>query len=198
MIRPAAVLFDLDGVLIDSYDVWFSVMNAAARHFGYPPVTAEAFRESWGQGMEADRETFFPRHEVEELAAWYDAHFADHLEHLVVSPGVPALFARLHARGLPSAVVTNTPNPLARELVVRAGARVDAVVGANDVARAKPAPDMVLHACALLGVEPARALLVGDSRFDRDAARGAGVRFAGLGIDGDLRLERLEQLEAHL
>ena len=59
---------------------------------------------------------------------------------------------------------------------------------------AKPAPDMVLRACGLLGVAPADALVVGDSDYDRRAAAAAGVRFAGLGIDGDVRLARLSDV----
>jgi phosphoglycolate phosphatase/AHBA synthesis associated protein len=50
---------------------------------------------------------------------------------------------------------------------------------------------MVLRACALLEVSAAEALVVGDSRFDREAAGAAGTFFAGLGIEGDVRLDRL-------
>ncbi len=191
---PRAVLFDLDGVLIDSYDVWFALMSAAAREFGYPPINAEAFRAAWGQSVDDDRKLFFPRHSAETLTVYYDAHFADHLEHLAIATGVSAVFDDLTARGIPTAVVTNTPNPLAGDLVKRAGATPDVVIGANDVPRPKPAPDMMLHACELLGVEPRRAFVVGDSHFDRDAAAASGCRFVGLGLDGDLRIERLEDL----
>jgi phosphoglycolate phosphatase-like HAD superfamily hydrolase len=62
------------------------------------------------------------------------------------------------------------------------------------VPRAKPAPDLVLHACAKLGVAPSEAWMVGDSRFDRGAAEAAGVYFVGLGLDGQARIEQLEQL----
>jgi HAD superfamily hydrolase (TIGR01509 family) len=194
-----AVLFDLDGVLIDSYQVWFHLMNAAARALGYPPIAPADFHACWGQGVAADRERFFPRHDVADLEAYYEAHFRKHLEHLKVSPEVPEVFAALEARGLASAVITNTPTPLARDLVARAGARPAVVVGGSDVVRAKPAPDMVLRACALLAVAPARALVVGDSRYDREAARAAGARFAGLGIGGgELELASLAELAAHL
>ncbi len=60
--------------------------------------------------------------------------------------------------------------------------------------RAKPAPDMVLEACARLSVAPAAAWVGGDTEFDRAAARAAGARFAGLGIGGDLTLARLAEL----
>lgn len=189
-----AVLFDLDGVLIDSYEVWFRVMNAVAAELGYPGISRETFHASWGQGIEEDQARFFPRHGIPEIEARYDARFPEHLEHLRVAEEVPAVFARLEAVGLPSAVVTNTPAPLARLLVGRARARPDVLVGGTDVPRPKPAPDMVRRACALLGVPEGAALLVGDSCYDRDAARAAGVAFAGLGIEGELTLGSLEEL----
>jgi len=72
------------------------------------------------------------------------------------------------------------------------------LVGGTDVARPKPAPDMVLAACERLAVAPAASWVVGDTAYDRDAARAAGARFAGLGIEGDLTLERLADVLVHL
>ena len=67
------------------------------------------------------------------------------------------------------------------------------MVGGTDVPNGKPAPDMVLEACCRLGVEPARAVVVGDSRYDREAAAAARVRFVGLRLDGGRRIERLSE-----
>ncbi len=192
--RWDAVLFDLDGVLIDSAEVWFRVLNAAAASLRYPAIARSVFDARFGQGIEADREAFFPRHGTSELEAYFSAHFLDHVEHLRVAAGLPALFATLRARRIQSAVVTNSATPLARALVERAGATPDTVVGANDAARPKPAPDLVLEACRRLRVEPERAVLVGDSAYDRDAARAAGSPFVGLRIDGDHRIGDLVEL----
>ena len=84
--------------------------------------------------------------------------------------------------------------PLRRHLA-HAGLEADEIVGGTDAPRAKPAPDMVLLACERLGVGTGEVLFVGDSRYDREAAGAAGVRFVGLGIDGDLRIEALGELE---
>jgi HAD superfamily hydrolase (TIGR01509 family) len=189
-----AVLFDLDGVLIDSYEVWFHLLAALADELGYPAVSREAFRAGWGQGIEADVQRFYPRHSVQELEALYAARFSDHLRHLSVMEGVGEVFGALRRLRVPTAVITNTPSVMARALVARAGATPDTVVGGTDVPRAKPAPDIVLEACVRLGVEPARAWVVGDTDFDRAAAEAAGARFAGLGIEGELRLARLSDL----
>ncbi len=189
--RVRAVLFDLDGVLIDSYHVWFRVMNGVAKSLGYPEITAEQFHPSWGQGIEADVESFFPRHGIPEIERCYDAEYPRHLDHLEVAPDAAALLADLRGRGLRCAVVTNTPSPLARRILEHAGLEADDVVGGTDVPHPKPAPDMVELACARLGVAPGEALFVGDSRYDRAAARAAGVRFVGLGTEGDQRIDAL-------
>ena len=194
-----AVLFDLDGVLVHSYEAWFHLLNAAASEWGYPGISRELFHECWGQGIEADQQRFYPGHELAEIEAWYHAHFMDHVDHLRVDAEVPAVFEALTTRGLGTAVITNTPNPLAGEVVAHAGGSPDTIVGGTDVALAKPAPDMVFEACSRLGVEPARAWVVGDSRFDEQAARAAGTRFAGVGgLEGDATLGGLLDLLRYL
>lgn len=194
----AAVLFDLDGVLIDSYEVWFHLMNDAAESWSRPAISRDAFRAAWGQGVQADQETFFPDQSIGEIEAFYHERFLHHADHLKSDPDVPAVFARLAACRIPTALITNTPAPLATRLVEQAGGTPDIVVGGTDVANAKPAPDMVLLACERLGVTPERTLVVGDSDFDERAARAAGCAFAGVGIAGDLELAKVGDLLTHL
>jgi beta-phosphoglucomutase-like phosphatase (HAD superfamily) len=121
-VRIDAVLFDLDGVLVDSAGVWFHLLNAAAAAWGYPAIADATFRASFGQGIDADRVAFFPRHTNAQLAAYFDAHFLAHAAHLRAPACVPALFEALHERALATAVVTNSTAPLARALVARARA----------------------------------------------------------------------------
>ena len=191
---PKAVLFDLDGVLVESDEVWFRVLNGVAEELGYPPVTREMFLSGSGQGIEADVERWYPRHTVADIERSYAEHFPRHLDANEPMPGVAELFAGLACRGLPSAVVTNTPNPLATVVVERIGATPDHVVGGTDAPRSKPAPDIVYEACRRLGVAPEAAWLVGDSRFDEEAARAAGAHYVGFRRPGDSRIDALLEL----
>ena len=191
---PRAILFDLDGVLIDSYRVWFHVLNHAARVLGYPEITDEVYETSWGQSTTADRDAFFPNHSISDVEACYDAHYFEHLEHMRVAPEVPDVFSRLKELGIASAVCTNTQASLANEIVRRTGATPEYVVGGNDVPKPKPAPDMLLRACELLEVSTDTAWMIGDSRYDRDAARAAAIHFVGIRFDGDERIEALGDL----
>ena len=189
----AAVLFDLDGVLIDSRDAWYHLLCAASRHFGHPPMERAEFDACFGQGIEEDVKRF-PGLTIGDLSAYFDAHFLDHARHVLVNPDAAPVLQALGQRGIAHAVVTNTQSALAKETVRGAGLEPDLIIGASDVPRGKPAPDMVALACERLGVAPQQAILVGDSRYDRQAAAAAGVHFVGYGIDGDRRIERLTGL----
>jgi HAD superfamily hydrolase (TIGR01509 family) len=189
-----AVLFDLDGVLIDSYEVWFHLTNGAAQDLGYPEISRKLFAECWGQGIEADVARFYPDHTIAELERYYGEHFIDHSRHLDVDREAPRVLDELRSSRVGTAVITNTPSPIARGILEAAGLAVDVLVGGTDVPRPKPAPDMVQRACEVLGVALADAVVVGDTRFDLEAAEAAGVRTVGLRIDGDQRIERLEDV----
>lgn len=191
-----AVLWDLDGVLIDSFEVWFHLLNATSRAFGGIEISRQAMHDGWGQGVSADVLRFFPHKTVAETEAHYHAHFMEHASHLRVDPDARAVTAELRRRGIAQALITNTPSPLAREILQAAKLELDDVVGGTDVPNAKPAPDMVREACRRLGVTASEAIVVGDSRYDLEAAHGAGVHCIGLRLDADSRIERLSDLLA--
>jgi len=188
-----AVLFDLDGVLIDSRDAWYHLLCATAREFGHPVLKRDEYDESFGQGVEADGAQFFPGTSTQALLDYFDAHFLDHARHVLVNPDVGPVLNALEYKGIKHAVVTNTATALARETIRGAVFEPDEIVGTSD-APEKPDPGMLLLACERLDVKPEQAWMVGDSRFDRDAAVAAGIRFVGYGIDGDLRIEDLREL----
>lgn len=182
-----AILFDLDGVLVDTYEVWFQLLNDVARRHGYAPIGADAYRQSWGQGIEVDVKLYYTRHTVEQIREEYARYYGDFLHHLKVMDGADQT---LRSIPLPKAVITNSPNGLARRAL--ALAKLDhhfaTIVGCDEVPRSKPAPDGVLEACRRLGVAPEETLLVGDSRFDEGAAKAAGVPFRWFTSFAELKL----------
>ena len=186
-----AVLFDLDGVLVESWDVWFHVMRSVARKFGYPEITNAQMQSSWGQSVADDVRNFFPRMSIEQLEREYNLAFAENVRHLKVDPHVSSTMARLRVQGIKIAVVTNSPAEVARAILVRAEISPDALVCARDVPAPKPAPDGILKALDLLRVPAREAVFVGDTIYDREAAGRAQIRFIGYRIDGDERIESL-------
>ncbi|MDA1035560.1 MAG: HAD-IA family hydrolase [Chloroflexi bacterium] len=194
---PKAVFFDMDGVLLESFDAWLSVLNAAATVFGYPPVSKEAFRAIFGGPTQADVDTFFPKHTMAEVDAFYTANFAIHAAAATALPGASRVLDELDAQGVPTAVITNTHSAIARPLLESLGLIPHALIAADNVENPKPAPDMIFRACEVLDVEPWDVLVVGDSVFDQQAAAAAGVPFAGFGgIAGNFTISRLEDVLA--
>lgn len=192
--RLRGVLFDLDGVLVESRAVWFEVMRAIARKFGYPEISAEQMERAWGQGIAEDVRMFYPGFTVEELEGEYGLMFRQYVQHLKVEPAGPPVLEELRVNGIRVAVVTNSPSEVARAMLDKARVDPDVLVSGNDVCEPKPAPDGILAALTLLQLTAAEAMFVGDTNFDREAARRARIGFAGYRIDGDVRIESLSEV----
>jgi phosphoglycolate phosphatase len=131
---------------------------------------------------------------VADVERFYQEHYFEHLAHLVVPAEVPEVFRWLREQRIATAVVTNTQKSLATSIVERAGAAPDVVVGGGDAPRGKPAPDPLFLASRLLNVEPEDSWMVGDTTFDRDAARDAGIWFVGVRMEGDVRVEAVGEI----
>jgi phosphoglycolate phosphatase-like HAD superfamily hydrolase len=179
MPRVKAVLFDLDGVLVDSHEAWWLVVNDAARSFGVPEVDRARFESVWGQGISADVESLYPGRTHEEVEAAYEAAFRRHARGIVVNPEARPVLAGLRSGRVGTACVTNTQIGLARAILSAAGldALFDDVEGMAKGVREKPAPDLLLTALDALGVAAPDAWMVGDTRYDEEAASAAGTPF---------------------
>src|SRR5262245_39827105 len=115
-----AVLFDLDGVFVESRDLWFEVMRATAKRFGYPEISAVQMQRAWGQGIAEDVRRFYPGFTVEQLEREYNLMFPRNLRHLKVEPDGPPTVDRLRGKGIRVAVVTNSPAEVARAMLEQA------------------------------------------------------------------------------
>ncbi|MFI6823255.1 HAD-IA family hydrolase [Micromonospora sp. NPDC050187] len=170
-----AVLLDLDGVLVDSLAVARTAFALAYREVvgdGAAPVD-EYCRHPGRYLPEVLRLMGLPAAMVEPFV-----RESNRLAHLVTPvPGVPELLRELRGRGVGLAVATGRSGERARLVLDLVGLLplVDHVVGADEVPRPKPAPDIVRRALDLLDVPPDRALMVGDAPADLVSARSAGV-----------------------
>jgi HAD superfamily hydrolase (TIGR01549 family) len=193
------VLFDLDGVLLDSARAWHATivegMQRLQPRSGLAPVTYDAFIGTFGQGVDADQQRFFPTCSVEQVSAIYEELFVKHVDKLNAMAGAFELLVELEKRGLGRAIVTNTPRDLALEITRSLGLyqRVDLLVGGGDAAE-KPAPDLLLLALEKLGLEATDVVFVGDSASDRGAAKAAEVFMVGFRREGDARVDDHGQL----
>jgi phosphoglycolate phosphatase len=183
-----AVLFDLDGTLLDTAaDITLALSRALAEQ-GLKRLTETEVRTLIGRGVPvliqrvaARLAAAGERPDGAALLASFQRHYEriHQLDELRTRayPGVAAGLAQLHDLGLRLAVVTNKPQPAAVAVLARCDlARwIEVVIGGDSGVLPKPHPQPLLAACERLEVAPAAALMVGDSLIDVQAARAAGV-----------------------
>lgn len=184
-----AVLFDLDGTLLDTAADIALALNRALAEQQTAPLETQRVRELIGRGAPLLIQRVIARLSVRPwpvdpvllLQRFYYHHDHLHDAHEFQArayPGVEAGLAQLHARGLRLGVVTNKARYAATTLLVNLGLSgwIDVVVGGDTAEHRKPHPQPLLHACQELQVTPAQTLMVGDSNTDVLAARAAGMR----------------------
>ncbi|MEV6300436.1 HAD family phosphatase [Actinoplanes sp. NPDC051861] len=188
-----AVLFDMDGTLVDSERVWGAALTELAVHAGgvlserarlamvgtSMPVSMEIFRADLG--LPADRP------EEPDVTWLVDRVLTLFAEGLVWRPGAAELLLAVRSAGIPTALVTSTGRRLAEVALQTIGAEnFDVVVCGDEVAKPKPDPEPYLTAASLLGVPISRCVAVEDSPSGTASALAAGA--AVLAVPAELEL----------
>jgi len=190
-----AVLFDMDGVLVDSFEAWLRLVNSASSEFGYSDISREQFKSVYGQSTASDVALFFPGMTITEVDNYYENHFHDFKELVYPAPECYATIEELKGLGVSLAVITNTAGSLAREILKGLDIQIDCVIGGDEVENGKPAPDIVFSACDLLGISTKDAIVVGDSVYDMESAKISGACSVGInGVMGDYTIHSLKEL----
>ncbi|MEV7774732.1 HAD family hydrolase [Kitasatospora sp. NPDC086791] len=184
MIKPIElVIFDCDGVLVDSEVIAVRVVAQLAAELGWPLTAAEVVERFVGRSEAANHAMVAERFD-EETATLFDKRFRQlHAE--AVDTGltpVDGLPEALDAITLPTCVASSGTHEKMRHTLGRTGLYerfAGRIYSATEVGRGKPAPDLFLHAARSMGVDPAACLVVEDSGPGVRAARAAGMRSLG-------------------
>jgi phosphoglycolate phosphatase len=174
-----AVLFDFDGTLADSYPAITASVNHVRAAHGLPPLEEAEVRRHVGRGPYYLLEHTVPGADLENDLARYRAHHPSVMvSRTRLLPGAAEAVAALKQLGLRIGVCSNKPVAFTRSLLdsLNLAPYLDEVLGPEDVARPKPAPDMLREALTRLGITADEALYVGDMTVDIETARQAGVR----------------------
>jgi len=177
----SAVLFDLDGTLVDTAPDMVAVLQSLQEEHGLDPVGYQEGRSYVSNGAAGLLRLGFPDRDdeaIETLRLAFLERYADQLcVHSALFAGMETLVDRLDNDGLPWGVVTNKPQHLTDPLLVALGLnqRVACSVSGDTLPQRKPDPAPLHHACQLAALEAARTLYVGDSSRDIDAGRAAGM-----------------------
>jgi phosphoglycolate phosphatase len=182
MSRASAILFDLDGTLLDTAPDMVGALNRLRVEEGREPLPFADVRASVSHGAMRLVRVGFPESSGDEFErlrrrflALYAAHLADGT---FLFDGIAPVLEALEADALPWGVVTNKPGWLTDPLLERLGltSRACCVVSGDTLAERKPHPLPLLHAAQLTGVRPERCVYVGDAERDIVAGRAAGMQ----------------------
>jgi len=185
-----ALIFDLDGTLVDSYGPIAESLNQVRRHYGLPDKRVEEVRAEVGRGLEVLIEENVGPERTEEGVRIFRAHYRKvFLSGTRLLPGVRETLEIIAARGLPMAVTSNKPAYFSRDIVESLGLTswFRAIVGPEMVLRPKPDPEMVLKAVEILGRPREEVLYVGDMTIDIETCRRAGLAVCVIAAGSDSR-----------
>ena len=204
--QTRAVLWDMDGTLLDSADYhWLSWREVLAAE-GFA-LTRERFAESFGRRNDATLRAYFgegfPLSEVDRIGAIKEARYREMVRRHGVEllPGVGRWLARLKANGWRQALASSAS--LLNVDAILGGLNVvdffDAIVSAEDVQTGKPDPEVFLVAAARVSAPPARCVVIEDAPAGLEAARLAGMRTIGVqsshtSLAADVVVRTLEEL----
>ncbi|MFP3866837.1 MAG: HAD family hydrolase [Desulfobacteraceae bacterium] len=178
-----AVIFDLDGTLLDTLQDLADSMTSVLLRFGFPIHPVEAYKYFVGGGMENMVRQALPEDQRDEatVARCYDALMADYdqrwTHHTHPYPGVPELLDALTTAGIRMAILSNKPDDFSKMCVARllSDWQFERVLGVRPGKPKKPDPAAALEIASDLDLPPSAFLYLGDTSTDMQTAAAAGM-----------------------
>ncbi|MER8185587.1 HAD family hydrolase [Kitasatospora sp. NPDC094015] len=181
------VIFDNDGVLVDSEPISNRVLAEYLTELGFPTTVEDSYRDYMGCAAHKVHDVIGERHGATLPAGFDDLFharvFAAFERELTAVRGAERLLKAFQQQGVPYCLASSAHHAWIRTALDRTGLRgllaEERIFSAQDVGVGKPAPDLFLHAARTLGVEPRRCLVIEDSPNGVLAARAAGMDVYG-------------------
>ena len=191
-LKPDAILFDMDGVLIDSLESWLASLNAALKYLNHKEISREDFvKKYWGHDLYDNLEKMGLSREI---GVFCNDVYSNHLDAVRIYPDTKDTLQKLG--GYKKGIITNTPKVCAHEIMKQFDLEkyFDVVITSDEVNKAKPDTEIVLKACEFLDVEPRDVVLVGDTNSDVKAGKAAGCTVIGVNIGADYTVKDISEL----
>jgi phosphoglycolate phosphatase len=179
-----AVLFDLDGTLLDTAPDLIATVNYLRGGLGLEPIPVAELRHFVSKGAAGLIRAGLPPCDDETLLSRKDSFLEYYQQYSFVDSrpfeGVELLLSELTNRGVPWGIVTNKPEYLSLPILKKIGwlSSASAVICGDTVSRGKPHPEPVLTACRIMNLQPETVLVVGDDLRDVEAGKRAGCHTA--------------------
>lgn len=180
MLKPAALLFDLDGTLVDTAPDFYDVVNSLREEEGKVPLAHQRIREQVSNGgIALACITFDVERDHPDIQTFrqrvLDRYEIEIGQQATLFPGFPAVLTALKEQNIPWGIVTNKPIKYTRLLLERMSLNADCVICPEDVNISKPAPDGLFLAAQQLNIKASNCWYVGDHLRDMEAAHNAGM-----------------------
>lgn len=191
-LKPRAILFDMDGVLVDSLDSWLSALNSALKVYNYKQISKDEFlKKYWGHDLYDNIERM---NLPVKVGRFCNNVYGEHIDRIKIYTETKDTLQKL--RDYKKAIITNTPKDCAVQILKRFDIEkyFEFVVTSDDVSMAKPSPEIVLKACERLNVDPEDVVLIGDTDSDVKAGRAAGCKVVGINVEADYTIIDLSEL----
>ena len=202
--QPAALIFDLDGTLVDTVETRIDAWLRTFEEFGIPAQRGEVAKLIGSDGRRLARVVAEAASRAidDDLAEDIDQRAGEIYSGLNTDPrslpGARELLQALDEMGMRWAIATSSrPEQVGQSIDSLTLSRPPTIIDGSRVEQAKPAPDLLLFAARELGVEPSSAWYVGDSIWDMQAARSAGMPAIGV-VSGSATADELEEAGASL
>lgn len=177
-LSPQALLFDMDGVLVDSLDSWWKSLNDALRKFKHKTISKDQFiEEYWGFSLQENLEKLEIEMKNQEFCNYFYKKYVDNVK---LFSDTKYILRKLES--FPKAIITNTPAKCTKQILEKFDIKhyFDVVITSDQIKEGKPNPEMVFKACEKLGVDVKQVVLIGDTKNDVKAGRAAGCITIGI------------------
>ena len=191
-LKPSAILFDLDGVLIDSLESWWNALNQALTTFNNEEISKNEFiKNYWGHDLKYTLKQMQLDPNIENFC---NKIYGNHLNTIKIYPDAKSTLKQLN--GYVKALITNTPRNCTKQILDKFDIEhyFFFIITSDDVEKAKPNPEIIYKACKKLNVIPKKVLLVGDTTSDVMAGKAAGCIVVGINTKTDFTINHLSEL----
>jgi N-acetyl-D-muramate 6-phosphate phosphatase len=178
-----AVLFDLDGTLLDTANDLGEALNFVLRNYNLPQIPREIYRPVASDGalglLTLGFNEKLQSYDYEELRTEFLTFYHENIaQHTCLYSGVKELLTHLNSQNIPWGIVTNKPEGLTKQLLPSFPEldQCAVMVGGDTLPKRKPDPEPLFYACDAINVDPKHCLYVGDAHRDIEAGNSAGMK----------------------
>tara|TARA_Y100000310_G_scaffold241784_1_gene245857 strand:+ start:21173 stop:21880 length:708 start_codon:yes stop_codon:yes gene_type:complete len=192
-----AILFDMDGVIIDSFEASFKIFNEMRKLLKFKPMSKEEYKKkAWGRYIGDNAKEYLKIDSMDEVREEYGKSVSKHRLEAKLMPKAKEVLKKIRKKKIKTGLVTNTNRKFVMRVLNRNKIKdlFDVVVTVDDVEKPKPHPDPIFKACEKLNILPDETIFVGDTNNDYKAGKSAGCLVVGLNTHGDLVISKLDDL----